>query len=225
MTHLHVSKARTDIYREGKRVEKVHGKGKNAGNTYITVDRTQPADAKDEILVHKGDTYYWWQFQFGPKHLSATRPRRSALTQSAHLGAIWDIEDDLAALTEADVDDGFLDPFISEIESEREACEEALENMPEGLRESSASGETLQQYIEALQEWQEELEGVDMEIDDDSLRAEAAEECEEEFEGHDHEADGKPETVEQCTDRLVEEKLTERRAEILAEVQGITCNI
>ena len=54
-------------------------------------------------------------------------------------------------------------------------CEESLENMPESLRETSASGETLQERIDALGEWIDELDGIDTDIDED-LKGEDREE-------------------------------------------------
>ena len=39
-----IKAARKNIYVRGKRVEAVHERGKNAGQKYIKIDRTQPAD-------------------------------------------------------------------------------------------------------------------------------------------------------------------------------------
>ena len=64
---------------------------------------------KDNPAVKAGESYWWWQFRHGPKRYSATRPRPSQLTQSAHYSAIrsiveqvedWDDEEDLQSLVD-----------------------------------------------------------------------------------------------------------------------------
>lgn len=120
--------------------------------------------------IKKGDSYYWWQFAFRSKQVSKTHPRRSQyMTQSEHLGNIYDIEDDLSALTIEDIKEGFtLDEYIQQVEEIKDTCQERLDNMPEQLQYAPA-GETLQEYIDNLEQWQSDLEtcDVDFSIDDD----------------------------------------------------------
>ena len=49
-TTAFIKSARKNIYVHGKRVELIHQKGKNSGQKYIKLDRTQPENEKDEIL-------------------------------------------------------------------------------------------------------------------------------------------------------------------------------
>ena len=48
-----VKSAQKDIYTRGKRVEYVSQKGKQAGQTLSKIDKTQPFDETDEILIKK----------------------------------------------------------------------------------------------------------------------------------------------------------------------------
>lgn len=61
-TATFVKSARKDIYSCGKRVELVHQRGKHAGEKYSKIDRTQPRDENDSILIHKGESYWTWCF-------------------------------------------------------------------------------------------------------------------------------------------------------------------
>jgi hypothetical protein len=100
------------------------------------------------------------------------------------------------------------DEWCSEIESMKEEAEERLDNMPEGLRENSSSGQTLQGYIDAFEQWHDELDGIDVDIDEDELRSEA----ESEHEGM---------TVEE----KIEELLLERVEELLGEMQSTSSGL
>lgn len=104
---------------------------------------------KDNPVVKRGESYYWWKFRFGPKMYSRTYPKRSRLTRSGFLSTLWDIEDCLS--TTATSDDG--DALIADLEQLQEECECSLDNMPEQLRESSDPGMLLQERIDGLGEW------------------------------------------------------------------------
>lgn len=118
--------------------------------------------------IKKGDSYYWWQFAFSSKQVSKRRPRRSQYaTRSEHLGAIYDIEDNISEMSTSDIDSTCLDEITNEIESIRDTCQERLDNMPEQLQEAPA-GQTLQDYIDNLESWVDDIEDVDLsELDED----------------------------------------------------------
>ena len=108
-----------------------------------------------EIKV--GDGYVWWQFYQGPLMRRCTKPEcqpdRKELVSSAFERSRMELEERLAAITEPwDVDD-----IIADIEALKDECESSLDNMPEGLRESSDSGVLLQERMDALETWAEEL--------------------------------------------------------------------
>lgn len=175
--------------------------------------------------IKKGDSYYWWQFAYGTKQVSKERPARSQYaTRSEHLGAIYDLEDEINAITIDDMPDS-LDEFISQIESIRETCEERLENIPDQLKDAPA-GQTLQEYIDALENWQSELEGIDMDIDEDALRQQADDEYAEALENcRPATLEDEAEEPEFTADEIFENLLNDRKQEILDEIQGVSSGL
>lgn len=112
---------------------------------------------KDNPAVKAGEPYYWWKFRYGGKRYSKTYPKRSQRTQSAFLGALYDIEDSLG--------DEITREQAEELESDLDAlmdeCQGSLDNMPYQLQETSESGVLLQERIYALEEWISEIQGID----------------------------------------------------------------
>ena len=165
-----VKSARKPIYQYGKEVSKIHQKGKNKGEEYKDTDKSQPQDKDDKILVKVGEPYYWWQFRFGPKHISKGKPKASQLTQSSFYSTLYSIQESmegrLSGLNTEDMVSLELDSIASEIRELQEECQDSLENMPESLQ-SSPTGELLQERIDALEEWAEEIEGMDVTIDEE----------------------------------------------------------
>lgn len=162
MPQLHFAKARNDIYAEGLKTKADNKQG-------YTRDRSKPANKQDKILVKKGESYYWWQFPYRDKSISLTRPKRSQLTQSGFLSALYDIEDNLSGLNAGDFEsvedlESTIDDIKSEVESLRDEQEEKKSNMPEQLQESQ-TGETLQERYDALDSMYSELDGIDFSYD------------------------------------------------------------
>ena len=116
-----------------------------------------------DVGIEKGDTYYWWQFRGSPVKRSKTYPNRKQLTRSGFLQELYDIEDTISKMF--DVDD--LDDVLDRIDNLRDECQDSLDNMPEHLQETSDSGMLLQERIDGLEEWHDELEGIDRDIDDE----------------------------------------------------------
>lgn len=111
--------------------------------------------------ISKGDKYYHWKFPYGSMMRSLTYPKRSQLTKSSYLGGAYDIDDNLQALEDPEE----LSSITDEIDGLKDQAQEALDNMPEHLQETSSSGETLQQYVDDFNEWYQELDSIDIEID------------------------------------------------------------
>lgn len=124
-----VKKARTDIYAEGKRTVD------NTNKSGYSFDRSKPANKNDQIIVKKGDTYYWWQFPHGSKQISATYPKPQQLTRSEYTIFCLDIQDRISAdmPDEPDELENFIDEIKSELEDHKSEIEEKLSNMPEGF--------------------------------------------------------------------------------------------
>ena len=163
-----IKSARKNIYAHGKRVELIHQKGKNSGQKYIKLDRTQPENEKDEILIHKGESYWTWCFMNQSPHYSKTRPRQSQLTQSAFYSEYYSIQEeieDFSPESSLDIPD-FIDGIISRLEDLRDQCQESLDNMPDSLQDSD-TGQMLQERIDECDNLISDFESLDTEYSSD----------------------------------------------------------
>lgn len=135
---------------------------------------------KDNPAVKRGESYYWWKHRYGGKRYSVTRPRPSQLTQSAYYSQVRSLVEQIEDTTISDNDDftSLRDDIVSEIESLGSECQDSRDNMPESLQDSP-TGELLQERVDACENAQSELEGID-EFDDDEPEAdEFSHECHE----------------------------------------------
>lgn len=118
--------------------------------------------------IKKGDSYYWWKFRYGGKVCSKTYPKRTQLTRSGFLQDLWSIEDEISAFSCSDISEleSFREQIISDIENLSDECQNSLDNMPEHLQDTSDSGMLLNERIEALNNWRDEIEAIN--IDDET---------------------------------------------------------
>lgn len=114
--------------------------------------------------VKKGDSYWWWKFRFGGKNVSKTKPRRSQLTQSDFYGTIYDIEDEISALTAGDGIQESVEDIVGRLRDISSEQIEKKDNMPESLQESS-TGELLQERADACESAADELELIDFDVE------------------------------------------------------------
>lgn len=168
-----VEKAKKPIYRHGKRVEYVSQRGKRAGQTLTKIDRSQPQDENDEILINVGESYYTWCFYGGQPQYSKERPRASQLTQNWFKQELYSIQEKIEDFEPEDVEDiaTFIDELHSDAESLRDECQEHLDNMPEQLQDSD-SGQTLQERIDNLDSVIGDLDNFDSEFESQIEREE-----------------------------------------------------
>lgn len=182
-----VEKAKKPIYKHGKRVEYVSQRGKRAGQTLTKLDRSQPEDENDEILINVGESYYTWCFYGGQPQYSKERPKPSQLTQNWFKQELYSIQEKIEEFEPEDVEDvaTFVDDIRSDAESLRDECQEHLDNMPEQLQDSD-SGQTLQERIDNLDsvigdidnfdsEFESQIEKEDDETDDEFLERQSEE--------------------------------------------------
>lgn len=182
-----VEKAKKPIYKHGKRVEYVSQRGKRAGQTLTKLDRSQPEDENDEILINVGESYYTWCFYGGQPQYSKERPKPSQLTQNWFKQELYSIQEKIEEFEPEDIEDvaTFVDDIRSDAESLRDECQEHLDNMPEQLQDSD-SGQTLQDRIDNLDsvigdidnfdsEFESEIEKEDDETDDEFLERQSEE--------------------------------------------------
>jgi hypothetical protein len=158
---------------------------------------------KDNPAVKKGEPYYWWAFQFAGKRYSKTYPKRSQLTQSSFLSTLWDMEDGMHDRFKGCADQGDFesarDDLVSEITELADETQGSLDNMPDQLQEAD-TGQMLQERIEALEGWANELEGVDCTIDIDDEDEEGPADADEELDENDPDQELKDRIEEICNE-------------------------
>lgn len=133
--------------------------------------------------IKRGDDYYFCAMKTGPRSSrimrSLTPFKRSQMTQSEFLGALYDWEDSLAALESMEDAQNMAD----EIRQLGEEQDEKFNNMPEGLQQGD-SGQLLEQRRDACEAAAEAIEEVisewesaksDHETDDEGDKDEDAE--------------------------------------------------
>lgn len=119
--------------------------------------------------IKKGDSYYWWKFNFSSViHRQLNAPRRSQLTQSPFLSELYGIQDDISEMEFTEDVESELEEITGRVQELIDQAQESLDNMPEHLQESSASGETLRERVDALEDWHNELDSIETEIEDDT---------------------------------------------------------
>ena len=130
-----------------------------------------------EAGIKKGESYYWWKFRYGGIQRSKTFPKKWQLTRSEFLSRVYQIEDELDNIdviiegkkpeeVETEIQ-SFIDEITMEIDELKDECQEKLDNMPEQLQDSSDAGVLLQERIEALGNWIDCLESIDISIDEE----------------------------------------------------------
>ena len=123
---------------------------------------------KKNQVADVGEPYYWWKFAFGPKMFSKTPPKRSQLTRSEFLSNLYDLQDGLAnRFTDLDTIEDDIQELIDELNDMQDQCQDSLDNMPEHLQETSEAGQTLQERIDNIDYWVNDLEQIDKDVDPD----------------------------------------------------------
>jgi hypothetical protein len=128
-------------------------------------------------VIKAGDSYYWWKFRYGGKRVSTTPPKPKDLTQSDFLISVYNIEEEIENFMASDKDsfDNQKEDILNQIEELKSETEDKLGNMPEQLQ-YAPTGELLQERIDGLDEWYNELDSIDFEIDEDEIKEEVKEE-------------------------------------------------
>lgn len=171
-----------------------------------------------ESGIVAGQTYYQWGHRIGSRFVtyrSLTPPTRQQLTQFEFMISVYDLDDRLQALS---AESSFED-IRSEVESICEAInslgeeqDEKYSNMPEGLQQSS-SGELLQERAEGCNDWKSDLEAVDLEYDDDSIRSNYIDNLED-----------APDELTDEQEQEVQAQIVEQKERLLEELQGCSYN-
>lgn len=107
--------------------------------------------------IKRGESYFWWKFRYCSKSRSKSRPTPQQLTRSEFWSQVYDFQDELSDCSDSDT----LQDIIERIREFADEQEEKRNNMPESLQEVG-SGEILMNRTEALTDWADELEDLDM---------------------------------------------------------------
>lgn len=116
--------------------------------------------------IKKGDMHYTWSMLLGPRSSRTYRqiapPRRSQLTTSEFLSAVYDLEDRISALDDlSDIED-----IVSALEELAQEQDDKYENMPEGLQQGD-TGQMLQTRAEGCRSAAQELEAIETDFDEE----------------------------------------------------------
>jgi gas vesicle protein len=179
--------------------------------------------AQPEHGIEVGDTYYHWYHRVGMsslKRVSKTYPKRSQLTLSPFLGQLYDLED--AGWDSSDPGEGTvreraekvkdaaierLEQIESEMEDLRDMAQESLDNMPDNLRDSSASGELLQSRVDGCEGCQSEASNVKDTVESRFM----------DFESTMDDLEGETNEDEDVTDEEFQEDVEQRMEEALSD--------
>jgi hypothetical protein len=108
--------------------------------------------------IAKGQMHYTWSIFTGASsrtYRQLTPPRRSQLTGSEFLSAVFDIEDDLAALTSLDD----LEDIIDRLDTLSSETQDKFDNMPEGLQQGD-TGQMLESRANGCSAAKDELDEI-----------------------------------------------------------------
>lgn len=121
--------------------------------------------------VEIGDSYYWWKFRYGGKHVSKTPPRASQLTGSDKLSRAYAAAEALEDITVDE--DSTLDDLKEQVQQVADDVNEIAEeyrenrdNMPEGLQEGDV-GQQMEENAESLESWASDIEQCLDSVDED----------------------------------------------------------
>jgi hypothetical protein len=164
-----------------------------------------------------GSHYYWWKFAYRDAIRSLTRPKPSQLTQSAFVSEALSIQEDMEALGTGDVRDGIdLSDYCDRIRELGEQASDSLSNMPDALQ-YAPTGELLQNRADNCEQWASDLESVDVDIDEDGIRADAEEEARQDDRWNKEDDADNSDLIEE----ILDSKLDERAEEILEEISSV----
>ena len=125
--------------------------------------------------IKKGDSYHWWKFRYGGRHVRCLKPecapKPSDLTQSEFYGTLYDIQDSVeTALDEfrngGDPGDlaSALNDAAGQLRDLGEECQGKFDNMPEGLQQGD-TGQLLENRAQECEGKADELESAASEIE------------------------------------------------------------
>lgn len=127
------------------------------------IDRSKPRDENDKVIIPKGSIYYKWSFRYGGTFRSLVKPKPSQLTQSDFLSTVYSWQENLEVFETEDFEEvnEYRDNLIEDVDQLLEETQEKLENMQEYNLGESPNAELLQDRIEALENYKNDLENFE----------------------------------------------------------------
>lgn len=167
--------------------------------------------------IKKGEEYYTWSLRptgrgAGTVYRSKTAPTPQQLESNPFRRSVMEFEDRLSS---EGLDKDELDSVIADIRSAADEEQGKFDNMPEGLQQGE-TGQKVEGRANSLNEWADELEGVDEpeEVSEDDITDDDLTE-DHEFDPEDFEDD--PEGLEKARKEAVERAVQAKNDEALSE--------
>jgi hypothetical protein len=115
--------------------------------------------------IKKGDSYYWWAFQYGPMVRSKVAPKPSQLTQSEFLSTVYDINERLESIDGETAEDfeSAISEIVGDLENLRDETQEKHDNMPEQLQQGD-TGQLLEERVQSIEGMISNLESVTIDV-------------------------------------------------------------
>lgn len=102
---------------------------------------------KDNPVVKRGESYYWWKFKRGPKMFSTKPPRPSQLTQSDKISRVLAAGESVGDAVSSARDDMGGEDATSNLDAVISALEEAASEMGEVAEEYRESAESIREHF------------------------------------------------------------------------------
>lgn len=127
--------------------------------------------SKCEKPIKPGEQYYRFsltRFQKLKPRCIRCKPKRAEMTTSDFFCQMYDIEDAIAAISVDDLSDfeSEIADVVGQLETLRDEQEEKRSNMPDQLQDAP-TGELLQERYEEVDGMIDELQGIDLEVDEE----------------------------------------------------------
>lgn len=115
--------------------------------------------------IKKGESYFWWKFRHGGKHMSKTRPKPSQLEnspfQSSLMAASEVFDDNFTNFTDLE---SACDQVKEDLQELADQAQESFDNMPDGLQQGD-TGQLLENRASEVESLIGEFDGLDFECD------------------------------------------------------------
>ncbi len=184
----------------------------------VKKSRQQRTCHKCQKVIEIGQPYKWAKPRYGSKKIRCAVCvfKASELTQSEFLSQVYAIDETIAEWTTDTCFESAIEEVVGELEILRDECDDKLNNMPDQLQ-YAPTGQLLQERQDSCDEMIDELQGVELEVDEEEITTD----CKEGFEKEEDESEEDYKTrLQEETQQAIEDK----KEEILAELQNICYN-